>query len=141
MYFALAQILFALWAILFAHFQVPCIKAMRDYVPLGNPHTKPFHNRGMLLSSLVAAFLIALLFGTCGWKEALFSVVSFISIYKILFDGIIGKEVYGDFYYVGTTAKQDAWINKHFPHDRPGEIKSAICLILFLFTNITNYLV
>jgi hypothetical protein len=141
MYFLMAQIIFSLWAIGFAHFQSPCIKAMRYYVPLGNPYTKPFHQRGMLLSSLVAAFLIGLVHGaTKDWLQCVMIIVPFIAIYKILFDGIIGSEVYDDFFYIGTTAKQDAWINKHFPHDKPGEVKFFLCLILFLLFNITNYL-
>lgn len=141
MYFLLAQILFALWAIGFAHFQSPCIKAMRYYVPINNPYRRPFHNRGMLLSSMIAAFLIGLLYGlTLDWLQCGFIVLPFIAIYKILFDGIIGVEVYEDFFYIGTTAKQDAWINKHFPHDRPGQVKVMLSAIIFLLFNITNYL-
>lgn len=137
----MAQILFALWAVMFAHFQSPCIKAMREYVPLGNPFTKPFHKRGMLLSSLVAAFLIGLLYGvTFDLKQCAFIVVLFIAIYKTLFDGIIGSEVYDDFFYLGTTAKQDAWLNRNFPHDRPGEVKVFLSVLVFLLFNITNYL-
>lgn len=113
---------------------------MRDYVPMGNPYTGPFHNRGGALSVTVAVFLSALLFGACGWKESVFGFPAFYCIYKILFDGVIGKEVYDNFYYLGTTAKQDIWFNKHFPHDQPGEVKDFICLIIFIFSNITNYL-
>jgi hypothetical protein len=141
MYFLSAQILFALWAIGFAHFQSPCIKAMREYVPMGNPYTGPFHKRGMLLSSLVAAFLIGLLYGVCkDYLQCAFIILPFIAIYKALFDGVIGVEVYSDFYYLGTTAKQDAWLNKEFPHDRPGEVKVFLSAIIILLFNITNYL-
>jgi hypothetical protein len=141
MYFLLAQILFALWAVGFAHFQVPCIKAMREYVPMGNPYNRPFHNRGMLLSLMIAAFLISLLCGvTLDWLQCLLIVMPFIAIYKALFDGVIGSEVYDDFFYIGTTAKQDKWINTYFPHDRPSEVKFFLSVIIFLFFNITNYL-
>jgi hypothetical protein len=141
MYFLLAQILFALWSIGFAHFQSPCIKAMREYVPMGNPYTGPFHKRGMLLSSLVAAFLIGLLYGVSkDYLQCAFILLPFIAIYKVLFDGVIGSEVYDDFLYIGTTSKQDRWINTHFPHDRPGEVKVFLSAIVFLLFNITNYL-
>jgi hypothetical protein len=141
MYFILAQILFALWAMMFAHFQTPCIKAMREYVPIGNPYTKPFHNRGMLLSSLIAAFLIGLLYGvTVDWLQCLLTIVPLTGIYKVLFDGVIGSEVYGDFYYLGTTAKQDRWINTHFPHDKPGEVKVILSMIIVLLFNVLIFL-
>jgi hypothetical protein len=140
MYFLLAQLVWILWAIAFAHFQCPLIKAMRDYVPINNPYKKAFHDRGALLSSFVAciigvsAFLLSVPLIHCA-----FLIPLFYCIYKILFDGIIGIEVYRDFYYEGTTAKQDAWINKHFPHDKAGEIKVAICGIVILALNVLNF--
>lgn len=141
MFFLLAQILFALWAIGFAHFQSPIIKDRRDYVPVNSPNQKKIHRRGMLLSSMIAAFLCDFHFGlTSDWLKCIFLALALIAIYKILFDGIIGAEVYDDFFYIGTTAKQDAWINKYFPHDRPGEVKFFICIILLLLVNISNYL-
>lgn len=141
MYFLLAQLLFAMWAIGFAHFQAPCIKAMRDYVPMGNPFTKPFHKRGMMLSCIVAAFLIGLLYGvTLDWLQCVFIILPFIAIYKVIFDGVIGSEVYDDFFYLGTTAKQDAWLNEYFPHDKAGEVKVFLSAIVFFLFNITNYL-
>lgn len=95
----------------------------------------------MMLSCMVAAFLIGLLYGvSLDWLQCVFIILPFIAIYKIIFDGVIGSEVYGDFYYLGTTAKQDRWINEHFPHDRPGEVKCFLALIVFLAFNITNYL-
>jgi hypothetical protein len=140
MYFLFAQICFALWAAMFAHFQTPCIKAMKDYVPLNNPYHKPFHARSFTLSTIVAVFLIGLVFGCTRQWQTLFLIPIFIAIYKVLFDGVIGKEVYDDFYFIGTTAKQDRWINTHFPHDKPGEVKVFICSIAFLFFNVTNFL-
>lgn len=142
MYFLLAQIIFALWAIGFAHQQSPCIKDRIDYVPMISPNTEKFHNRGMLLSCFWAAFLIGLLYGvTLDLLQCAFIAPCFIAIYKVLFDGVIGVEVYDDFYYEGTTANQDAWINEHFPHDRPGEVKVFLSAIVFLLFNITNYLI
>jgi hypothetical protein len=114
---------------------------MREYVPMGNPYHRPFHSRGMLLSSLVAAFLISLVYGaTKDVLQCAFIIIPFIAVYKILFDGIIGLSIWDDFFYIGTTAKQDNWMNTHFPHDRPGEVKFFLCIILFLLFNITNYL-
>lgn len=141
MYFLLAQILFAFWAIGFAHFQSPIIKDRRDYVPTTSPNGKKFHKRGMLLSSMIAAFLIGLLYGVSkDYLQCALIALPFIAIYKALFDGVIGIEVYDDFFYIGTTAKQDAWIIKHFPHDKPGEVKFFLSVIVLLLFNITNFL-
>lgn len=141
MYFLLAQIVFALWAIWFAHFQTPCIKAMREYVPMGNPYTKPFHNRGAVASGFVGTIIgLAYFAYTNDWLGCIFLVPPFYFSYRILFDVVIGQKVYGDFFFLGTTAKQDAWINKIFPHETAGEIKVIFCVILILLFNILNHL-
>src|SRR5574337_1152079 len=111
MYFLAAEILFALWAVGFAHQQSPCIKDRRDFVPANSPNNVKFHDRGMLLSTYWAAFLIGLLYGvTLSWLQCVLIAPCFIAIYKIFFDGIIGLEIHDDFFYLGTTSKQDRWI-------------------------------
>lgn len=141
MYFALAQTAFVLWAIVFAHFQVPCIKAMRDFVPLNNAYARPLHKRGLLLSCFIALATALALFACTGKAGQCFLLIpTFIAIYKICFDGIIGLEAYGSFFYIGNTARQDIWLNKHFPQGTVGKTKLFFCIATITLTNLISYL-
>lgn len=113
---------------------------MKDYVPLNNPYKEAFHFRGAFLSIVVAVAIIFVMSAECYYRCAML-IPAFFCIYKILFDGIIGIEVYGDFFYLGTTAKQDRWLNTHFPHDMAGEVKVFLAVIVLLFVNVLNYLI
>jgi hypothetical protein len=138
----LFELAFAIYSVAFAHFQVPLIKAMREYVPINNPYNTPFHNRGVIISSIVGAILIVFYYTISGqlW-QALVMIPLFIAIYKILFDGYIGSKVYDDFFYIGTSAKQDGWLRRMFPHGDGGEAKAIICGIVVIGLNILYNLV
>lgn len=137
MYFLLAQILFGVWAAWFAHFQVPINEAFIDRVPMGNPWSKPFHNRGGAMA-VITAFIIGLAFYalTKDWHGCIYLAPILYCLYKILFDGVLGKEVHDNFFYLGGTSKQDRWIKERIT----GKVKVVICAIAILLLNITNYL-
>jgi hypothetical protein len=137
MHFLIAQLVWIVWAIAFPHFQSPCIKDRKQYVPVNSPYNEAFHDRGLMLSCIIASLIGALLFYfTRSWLQCAFAVPVFVAIYEILFNGIIGLEVYNDFFFIGTSAKHDKWLHKHFPHGDAGEVKLIICLSITLLFNI-----
>jgi hypothetical protein len=139
MYFMYAQIAFGMWAVWFAYFQEPIIKAFKARIEQDNPWSKPFHSRGALVSCFVATLIGLAFFAlTKDWLSDLFLAPLFYFQYKILFDGVIGKKVYNNFFYLGTTAKQDIWENEKF-HRNAGKVKVFFCLASFITVNIIKY--
>jgi hypothetical protein len=140
MYFLLAQILFALWAAWFAHFQAPIIKAMIAYVPVVNPYERGFHRRGFTASCIVACIIgLAVFAKTADLLQCLYLIPVFVASYGILFNGVIGLEIHRNFFYLGSTAKHDIWLNSKFPHGDAGEVKTIICIAIILVLNLINY--
>lgn len=141
------QLIFVCYAIAFAHFQIPVVKAMRDYVPVNNPYNKAFHNRGVFVSGVVGLILIASFVLSSQTANSLVTIRRaslliplFVAWYKIAFDGYIGKAVYGDFYYLGTSSKQDKWLTKVFAFTGAGEAKVIICIIGIIGLNLIYFL-
>jgi hypothetical protein len=140
MYFLIAQLVWIVWATGFPHFQSAFIPPMRDYVPINNPYKKAIHARGLLLSCVIAMIIGVLLFYfTRNWLECVLAIPVFFAIYEILFNGVIGLEVYDNFFFIGSTAKHDIWLNKHFPHGDGGEVKTIVCAVVIAGLNVLNY--
>lgn len=142
MYFLIAEILFAVWTIRYAWFQVPINEAFVNDIPPVNPWSGPFHNRSGEVAVNTAIIIVLAYFAITGlWLSALFLPVIMYCLHRILFDGIIGWKIHEDFYYLGETAKQDLWLRKHFPHGDGGEAKVIVCLVVLIVLNVVKFLV
>lgn len=142
----LIQAAFIIFTIVFAHFQIPIIKAFRDYVPINNPYNKAFHKRSVPVVGIVGLLLIVIYVLSSQIANPVVIVVRaalfiplFVAWYKIVFDGYIGAAVYKDFFYLGDSSSQDRWIKETFQFTGPGEAKCIICLIVILAVNVFGF--
>lgn len=139
----LIQAAFCVVALLFAHFQIPIVKAFRDYVPINNPYNASFKKRSVALIGFISALLIIAFILSSQIANPVVIILKaalliplFVAWYKILFDGLIGWKVYDDFFYLGTTSKQDRWIANVFEFTGAGEAKCIICGIVIIAINL-----
>ena len=137
------QILFVGFSFVFAYFQVPIIKAMRDYVPLNNPYNKTFHNRGWLVvvfvGMLTTSLYCASLLSNCSTEAIIGNALVFLPllglIHWIVFDLTIGHYVYRDKWYIGKTAKIDRFLIRVIGEDFAGVIKALVVAVIILCIN------
>ena len=119
MYLFTANLLIGLYAYCMARFQAAIVLGMITYWPQENPYTKPFHKFGGALALLTAMVLsIAVYAFSHSWWKAGAAYITSDAIYFFLFNGLIGKKVWGDWWYLGTTAATDRILHKTTPKTR-----------------------
>jgi hypothetical protein len=103
--FFLTQLVMILFAYSFAHFQEPIIRMIRDYVPTPNPYNFKFHKYGAAVAAVLGLMGALNIMPDIKW-----SVINLFTnglCYWLVFDLIIGFEVYDNLFYLGTTSKLD----------------------------------
>jgi hypothetical protein len=109
--FYLSQIMIVLFAWFVGFKEVVFIRAMREYVPINNPYLEPFHAYGF--GAVVVPVLLSTIYQGCIAGYVLIPFLSLV-LYKLIFDGVIGQEIYNDWKYVGFSAKSDKILRKWF---------------------------
>jgi hypothetical protein len=135
-YFILAQLAIAIYALFIAHKEVQAIRMIRDYVPTPNPYNEPFHFYGY--GAVVVVGLIVTTFQR-SWEAALLTPFLSAIIYSVLYDGVIGDEIYNKFTYLGSSSKIDKWF-KHKFGVFAGEWKLSLMCFLFVILNLIYFL-
>ncbi len=125
--FHLTQLIMVLFAYSFANFQEAIIKERIAYVPpYGNKHNKNFHGYGAAVAACLGFMGALVVMPDTIWACA--NLVANSLCYWLVFDLVIGLEVYDNIFYLGTTSKLDKfWKN--------GKIKAAVLLFLILGIN------
>jgi hypothetical protein len=145
--FQISQLAFAVISFGFAFFQVPVIKALRDYVPINNPYNRSFHNRGVLFMALVGAFIwIAFGLGAAAMKQP-YQAIKFditmpfllAAIRWLIFDVALGAMVYGSPFYLGHSARLDRFLRRYYEEDA-GKLKVVILSLFIILLNILTIL-
>jgi hypothetical protein len=146
----LSQLLIIAYSIASALQEIPVIKMARDYVPVGNPYSQPFHLWGWIMTAIVGNIL-ALLHPSFG--EAFLSLLLSALWYWLLFDAVVSKAVHDTLFYVGDTSDVDKIIKKGTTVNifrwkikipglgkYAGEIKAGGCIVLLITLNALYFL-
>jgi hypothetical protein len=125
--FYITQLVMCLFAYSFAHFQEAIIKERIAYVPpYGNKYNKDFHKFGAAIA--LSLGLMAALTIMPDVKWALVNLLLNGMCYTLVFDLVIGFEVYDNPFYMGTTSKLDKIWKK-------GKVKAGVLAIIIITIN------
>jgi hypothetical protein len=134
--FILSQLAIIAYALFIGHKEVQAIRMVRDYVPTPNPYNEPFHFYGYGAAFVVGA--VVTLFQQS--VEAFIIVPFLVSMwYSMLYDGVIGDEIYDDFTYLGNSSKIDKWF-KHKFGVFAGKWKLGVIIFLIVVLNLIYFL-
>jgi hypothetical protein len=130
--FLTAQVLIACYAYLIANKEAAYINERRYYVPVNSPFDDPFHTNGALSRGVV--LILCSLFQT---SIAGYILTPFVCglILWVVYDALIGEEVYENPYYLGTTSKVDAFLVKTFGK-KAGKRKVQVAGVLVVLLNL-----
>lgn len=135
-FFVVAQAGIIAYALFIAHKEVQAIRMIRDYVPTPNPYNEPFHFYGFGASLVITLILTVF---QRSWEAVIITPFMCSLYYSVLFDSVIGSEVYNDKYYLGNSSKIDKWL-KHKFGVFAGEWKTGIAGFLIVVLNLIYFL-
>lgn len=124
--FIIAQVLIASYAYLIANKEACAILERRDYVPINSPYDDPWHTYGAFARGVV--LILASLVQNSVHGYVLAPIAGGLILW-VIYDLIIGEEVYNDPYYLGTTSKIDAWLGAKAGR-RKVQIAGAVVVLL-----------
>lgn len=126
--FFTTQVLIACYAYLIANKEAAYIHERIDYVPVNSPYDDPWHGYGLMSRGVVLILTSLVQTSVAGY---IIAPVACGLILWVLYDLIIGEEVYNDPFYLGTTSKLDAWLGAK-AGKRKVQIAVAVVVILNL---------
>jgi hypothetical protein len=112
--FITAQVLIASYAFLMGQKEAAYIKERQYYVPINSPFDDPFHAYGLMGRGVV--LILASLFQASVLGYILSPIACGLLLW-IVYDIVIGDEVYDKPFYLGATGKVDEWLLKKFGKD------------------------
>lgn len=130
--FLTAQVLIACYAYLLANKEAAYINERIMYVPINSPFDDPFHTYGALSRGVVLILCSLFQSSVAGY---LIAPVACGLLLWVVYDAMIGGEVWDNPYYLGTTSKVDVYLQKTFGK-KAGKRKVQIALALVVLLNL-----
>jgi hypothetical protein len=126
------QVLIACYAYFIAQKEAQYLKERIMYVPINSPFDDPFHTYGAWARATVIVFAVVSMHTF--WAGALIAASGTIILW-VLYDVIVGNEVWDDPYRMGPTSKIDAFLQKTFGK-KAGQRKVQVAGVLVVLLNL-----